>query len=123
MKTTILALFLSAAGLVSAQTTINVSVTVDDATKKILNAWIESDVNCATKDSKNACIAHKYANLKALISRVAADAVNSTITTAAQWAIDANDPSLPNSVTNAINSATSATATIRATKEAKASVQ
>lgn len=121
MKLKLTAGLLLFAGLCAAQTTINVSVTLDDNTQKIVNAWRKTQ--CATTDANNTCIALKYDTLKVLISSLVAEAMNKQIADAGQWAIDNNDASLPASVTKAIGSVTSAQATIKATKEAKATVQ
>lgn len=118
---TLLTLLLFAVGIASAQTTISVSITLDSDTQKIVNAW--RNAQCETKDVNNVCIALKYDTLKKLLASVVADAVNKQIADAGQWAVDTNDPSLPAAVTKAIASVTTATAAIKATKEAKATVQ
>lgn len=120
MKTLFASLILCA-GIAAAQTTVSVSITLDDNTQKIVNSWRKAQ--CATVDEKGACIALRYETLKSLISAIVADAVNARIATAGQWAVETKDSSLPAAVTKAIDSVTTATATITATKQAKAIVQ
>lgn len=106
---------------VQAQTTINVAITLDNDTQKIVNAWRNSQ--CKTKDADNKCIALEYDTLKDLIKSVVSNAINSQISTASQWALDNNDASLPGSVVKAVAAKQAADATITVIKQSKATVQ
>ena len=109
----------------AAQTSVTVTITVPSAAVPVLQAWLNSDVNCAAKDSATppACIQRKYDTVSAFVKAVLQDAVNAQLVVAAQWAIDTNDASLPAPIKAAITARGGAEATINAGKTATVQVK
>lgn len=109
----------------AAQTSVTVTITVPSAAVPVVQAWLNSDMNCAAKDSATppACIQRKYDTVSALVKGVLQDAVNAQLVVAAQWAIDTNDASLPATIKAAITAKGEAESTISGAKAATVQVK
>ena len=115
MKRAIL-IFFALSAIATAQTSITVTITVPSAVAPIVDAYRKT--LCNAKDAVGNCVAPTYADLKTMVTQVLTDAINGICQTAAQWAIDNNDASLPASAKTAIANKGSAQATIDAAKTA-----
>jgi hypothetical protein len=68
-------------------------------------------------------MSHKYDTLAALLKGILADGINAQLVAAAQWAIDANDASLPAPIKAAITARGGADVTISGAKAATVQVK
>jgi hypothetical protein len=131
MKLIFLSMILALAATAQTTVTITINVVIPTVAGQVANAWRQSQ--CAAFDSATppACLSLKWPTVSAMIKELvsgpaqaaAQGAVNSTLATAAQWAITTNDASVPAAVKTAIIAKAAAQATIDAASAGTATGQ
>jgi hypothetical protein len=119
MKKTIFAALLFAV-VCCAQTTITVTVTIPALAAPVATNWVAS--LCASLANNGSCATQQYPDVATAVKALIAQALNAQALTAALWAVNNQDASLPSAVLGAITSAQAAGLSIDPNKTAAAMV-
>ena len=109
-KLFILSIFLASAALAQT-TTVTVTITVPASAGPVVTAWLATQC-AAYQPNGTTCATFTYPTIQAYIKSVVTPPINAAIAQAVNWAIAANAPSLPSSLSTAVTSLTAAQVTI-----------